>query len=170
MNHQAMVNNRFQCHPSWRIWTPATESSGWSHRNKPATVCTCSTLTLCKHLVRNRLYNISLPLISFVFQGKTPLNYSLVWTPFFSNLGAANDLLIFSSFLFIQKTAANLLRATRWWDPSAGICKTSWLVSSANRTIIPTFDIVHHIRDIYVHTTPVPTLIVRTAKTKRPIG
>jgi hypothetical protein len=88
----------------------------------------------------------------------------------FSNLGAANDLLIFSSFLFIQKTAANLLRATRWWDPSAGICKTSWLVSSANRTIIPTFDIVHHIRDIYVHTTPVPTLIVRTAKTKRPIG
>lgn len=107
----------------------------------------------------------------FFFPKKTPLNYSLVWTPFFSNLGAANDLLIFSSlFLFIQKTAANLLRATRWWDPSAGICKNSWLVSSANRTIIPTFDIVHHIRDIYVHTTPVPTLIVRTAKTKRPIG
>jgi hypothetical protein len=84
----------------------------------------------------------------------------------FSNLGAANDLLIFSSFLFIQKTAANLLRATRWWDPSAGICKTSWLVSSANRTIIPTFDIVHHIRDIYVHTNTCPDANCENCKDK----
>lgn len=125
-----MVNNRFHCQPNWRI-IPAAVSNGWTPPNRLVTVCTCSTLTPCKHLVRHfpsTLFIFSFFFFLFVFSREI---FSISWTTWLIrswNAIPKSCVMIYSPsnffvFCAFSKIVANLLRATQWWDRSAVICK-----------------------------------------------